>query len=139
MKRYSFWRTALADYLQRVSSRPFVPGEHDCALFAAGGVEAMTSEDFGAGYRGRYKTLAGGYRLLKKRGFESHADLAASIFEEIHPSHAMVGDIAAVNGDGGIALGIVQGEGVYVLSPEGRIDTVPLLNAIRAFRVPFTD
>lgn len=139
MRRYSYWRTALADYLHRVSGEPFVPGRHDCALFAAGAVDAMTGEDFAADYRGRYKTLAGGYRLLKKRGFESHADLAASIFEEIHPSHAMVGDIAAVNGDGGIALGIVQGEGVYVLSPEGRIDTVPLLNAIRAFRVPFTD
>lgn len=139
MRRYSYWRTALADYLHRVSGEPFVPGRHDCALFAAGGVEAMTGEDFAADYRGRYKTLAGGYRLLKKRGFESHADLAASIFEEIHPSQAMVGDIAAVDGDGGIALGIVQGEGVYVLSPEGRIDTVPLLSATRAFMVPFTD
>lgn len=137
MRRYSYWRTALADYVQRSAGRPFVPGDHDCALFAAGAVAAMTGEDFGADYRGRYKTLAGGYRLLKKRGFDNHADLAASIFEEIHPSHAMVGDLAAINGDGGISLGVVQGEGVYVLSPEGRIGTVPLLSATRAFRVPF--
>lgn len=137
MKRYSFWRTALADYLRRVSSRPFVPGEHDCALFAAGGVEAMTGEDFGAGYRGRYKTLAGGYRLLKKQGFDNHADLAASIFEEIHPSRAMVGDIAAIDGEGGISLGVVQGEAILALTPDGRIAAVPLLSARRAFRVPF--
>ena len=116
-----------------------MPGEHDCALFAAGAVEAMTGDDFGADYRGRYKTLAGGYRRLKKLGFESHADLAASILEEIHPSRAMVGDLAAVDGDGGISLGIVQGEGILVLNPEGRIGAVPLLTARRAFRVPFTD
>lgn len=139
MRRYSYWRTSLADYLHHVSREPFAPGWHDCALFAAGAVKAMTGEDFGTDYRGRYKTLAGGYRLLKKRGFDSHADLAASILEEIHPSQAMVGDLASVDGDGGIALGIVQGAAIYVLSPEGRIDTVPLLSALRAFRVPFTD
>lgn len=97
----------------------------------------MTGEDFGADYRGRYRTLAGGYRLLKKRGFANHADLAASIFEEVHPSHALVGDLAAVDGDGGVALGVVQGEVVLVLTPEGRIGPVPLLSARRAFRVPF--
>lgn len=139
MRRYSFWRTALADYLGSCVGRPFQPGQHDCALFAAGAVQAMTGEDFGSDYRGRYKTLAGGYRILKRLGFDNHADLAASIFEEIHPSQAMVGDVAVVVEDGNVALGIVQGEAVYVLHTTGRIGTVSLLGASRAFRVPFAD
>lgn len=139
MKRYSFWRTELTEYVQAASARSFKWGQHDCALFAAGGVQAMTGEDFGASFRGRYQTLRGGLRLLKKAGFDNHAELAASLFEEVHPSHAMVGDIAAVEEGGAIALGIVQGELIYVLRPDEGIATVPLLRAARAFRVPFTD
>ena len=139
MKRYSFWRTALTDYVQTVASEPFRWGEHDCALFAAGAVRSMTGEDFAARYRGKYKTLRGGLGLLKKAGFADHAEMAASLFEEIHPSQAMVGDIAAVEEDGAVALGVVQGELIYVLRPDEGLATVPLLRAARAFRVPFTD
>jgi hypothetical protein len=132
------WRVRLHAYLHEVWHRPFLWSEHDCATFTAGGVLAMTGEDFGAPYRGKYKTLAGGLRMLKKHGFETHADLAASLFEEIHPSMAQVGDLAAVKVDdaGFYALGIVQGSRIYVLRPEtAGIGTVDLLDAERAFRV----
>lgn len=140
MKRYSFWRTALADYINRVAYRPFQWGDHDCGLFAAGAVEAMTGEDFAAGLRGRYKTKKGALRLMKKAGHADHVAMAAATLEEIHPSHAMIGDVAVVPGEGGEALGIVQGDRIYAIGPgETRIGTVPLLSASRAFRVPFTD
>lgn len=138
MKRSPTWRTDLTVYMREVSRRPFIWGEHDCALFAAGAVHAMTGEDFGAPYRGKYKTLRGGLRLLKRKGFANHAELAASLFEEVHPSRANVGDLAAVEEDGHVALGVVQGPRVYVLRPgEAGVGTVDLLTASRAFRVPF--
>lgn len=134
------WRVRLSRYVHEVARRPFAWGEHDCALFAAGAVAAMTGHDFGAGHRGKYKTLAGGLRRLKKAGYADHAGMVASLFAEIHPSHAHVGDIAAIEEDGHIALGIVQGPRIYVLRPgEAGIGTVDLLDAKRAFRVPFTD
>lgn len=139
MKRNDNWRPALLAYVQSVAAKPFVWGEHDCALFAAGAVEAMTGEDIAAPFRGKYKTLAGGLRMLKKRGFDNHADYAASLFEEIHPSSVNVGDIAALDTGSGIALGIVQGDRIYALQDGAAgISTVPLLRAKRAFRVPFT-
>lgn len=135
--RSTVWRSALAEYVRKVSTKPFQWGEHDCALFAAGAVQAMTGEDFASGYRGKYKTLAGGLRLLKRKGFANHADYAASLFEEIHPSAAQVGDIAAIDIEGGVALGVVQGERIYVLRPdEDGIGTVSRLSASRAFSVP---
>lgn len=140
MKRYSFWRTALADYVHRVAHLSFQWGEHDCALFAAGAVEVMTGEDIAAPYRGRYKTMAGGLRAMRKTGHDDHVAYFASLFEEIHPSHATVGDIAVIAIDEGEALGVVQGERIYAIGPgETRIGTVPLGRASRAFRVPFTD
>lgn len=138
MKRRYDWRPSLASYLHEVARKPFAWGENDCALFAAGAVCAMTGKDFAADYRGRYTTLLGGMRLLKKAGFTDHAGMAATLFDEIHPSQAHVGDIAAIEIEDGIALGVVQGERIYVLRPdEDGIGTVPLLDASRAFRVPF--
>lgn len=136
--RYPDWRIHLEAYLHDVWREPFVYGQHDCGLFAAGAVKAMTGQDFAEEYRGGYKTLAGALRRLKRKGFDSHADLAASLFEEIHPSAAQVGDLAAVkvSDAGHYALGVVQGARVYVLRPDQLgLGTVDLLDAERAFRV----
>lgn len=136
--RFSFWRTALFEYVHGVARTPFAWGSHDCALFAAGAVQAMTGRDFASPYRGRYSTLAGGLRLLKKAGFSDHADMAASLFEEQHPSAAQIGDIAALDDGGHVALGIVQGALIYVLKPGAAgIGTVSRFEAKRSFRVPF--
>ncbi|PYE89572.1 DUF6950 family protein [Phyllobacterium leguminum] len=137
MIRLSGWRPALHDYVLSVWRNSLIWGEYDCALFAADAIKAMTGEDIAAPYRGRYKTLIGGLRLLKKDGFANHAEFAASRFEEIHPSHAQIGDIAAVKVDDAAiyALGVVQGARIYVLHPETGIGTIDLLDAERAFRV----
>lgn len=137
-RRKDTWRTDLHQYMLSVWRAPFEWGKHDCALFAAGAVEAMTGEDPADEYRGHYSTLLGGLRLLNKNGFANHADFAASLFKEIHPSFAQVGDLAAikVDDDGLFALGVVQGSRIYVLRPdEAGIGTVDLLDAERAFRV----
>ena len=136
--RFTNWRTALNDYVHAVMPKPFVWGQHDCATFAAGAVLAMTGVDPAEKYRGRYKTLIGGLRLLRKDGFDNHAELAASQFEEIHPSHAAVGDIAAVRIDDSAlwALGVVNGPRIFVLRPDASgLGTVDLLTAERAFRI----
>lgn len=133
--RMKDWEPRLIAYLSGLKALPFVPGTHDCALFTAGAVEAMTSIDFAAEWRGRYKTLKGGQRALKKAGFADHVALAAALFEAVPPAFAHRGDIAVVTGaDGVAALGIVQGEGVYVLKPEG-LAVVRRCEMLRAFRV----
>lgn len=128
------WRNLLIAHLSRVVRLPFEMGQHDCALFAAGCVEAMTGADYAADFRGRYKTLKGGIRVLRKAGFDDHIALAASHFEEIAPAFAGVGDLAAVDTPDGLALGVVQGAGVYVLGLDG-LGVVSRLQAVRAFRV----
>lgn len=128
------WKLRLNAYLADVVRRGFAPGEHDCALFAAGAVEAMTGRDLAAPYRGRYRTLRGGARILKAAGFASHIDLAAGHLAEIHTSRAAPGDLAVIATDGGDALGVVQGESVYVLGASG-MGLMAMSSAHRAFRV----
>ncbi|SOC48470.1 hypothetical protein SAMN05892877_1764 [Rhizobium subbaraonis] len=130
------WYSSLSQYIDAAFRRPFAYGEFDCTLFAAGAVEAMTGVNLYADYAGRYQTLAGGLRHLKKLGFDNHVDYAASLFEEVHPSMAQVGDIAVVDTETGHGLGIVQGSRIYVAQPGALgLGLVDLLQASRAFRV----
>jgi len=134
LTRLPDWHARLVAYLAAASRTPFAPGAHDCALFAAGAVQAMTGNDLAEGWRGRYRTLAGGRRVLKREGVADHVALAARHLEEVPVSWAQPGDVAAVPTADGPALGVVQGASIYVVSAAG-LGLVPLTAAARAFRV----
>ncbi|MFY0681883.1 MAG: hypothetical protein JXR13_15040 [Thalassovita sp.] len=134
MKRLTDWRTRLTTYAQSASARAFRPGEHDCALFVAGAVEALTGKDLAADWRGTYRTLDEGRAALLASGFQDQVSLVASVFVEVPPLAAQVGDIAVVPTSQGPALGVVQGARIWVLMPSG-LGTVPLTEAEKAFRV----
>lgn len=128
------WRGRLATYLAGLAGAPFRPGHHDCALFAAGAVEAMTGADLAADYRGTYRTIKAGRDALAAVGYASHVALVADYCPEVPAALAQVGDLAALPGDGGDALGIIQGGAVYVLTPSG-LALVNRLHITKAFRV----
>lgn len=135
MKRLPDWESRLVAYLSAAAPKAFAFGENDCALFTAGAVEAMTGVDLATKWRGKYRSLKTGFTRLAKAGFSDHVALAASLLPEVPPAFAWKGDIAVVPGDFGAgALGVVQGEGVYVLTATG-LGIVPRLNIVRAFRL----
>jgi hypothetical protein len=117
------WKSRLTAYLAAKAPLLIEPGVHDCALFPAGAVEAMTGVDLAVEWRGRYTTFEEGFKALVARHFE-----------EIAPAFAWAGDLAVVDGPLGPSLGVVQGEGVYVLTGT-RMGLLPLTHALRAFRV----
>jgi hypothetical protein len=135
MARKPDWKIRLITYLGEAARKPFQPGKHDCALFAAGAVKAMTGQDFARGYRGRYRTLKGGVKALQSRGFADHIALAASLLPEVPTAFAGPGDLAVVDTPQGPALGVVQGEGIYLLTMDDRMGLRPMAEAIRAFKV----
>ena len=128
------WESRFTAYVCRIATAPFGWGVHDCALFAAGGVDAVTGEDPAARWRDQYSSEMGGLLQLRRAGFDSHIELAASLYPEIHPSAAWPADIAVIP-EGGIgALGLVQGEMVYVLREEG-LGLVPIGSAVQILGV----
>ena len=128
------WHARLAAYLAACRARPFAYGEHDCALFAAGAVQAMKGVDPALEWRGRYTTQRGGLRVLRRAGFRDHIEAVAAQFPEIPVSSALPGDLAAIGTEDGPALGVVQGAAIYVLGPGG-LGLMPRSAATRAFRV----
>ena len=106
LSRLPDWRSRLTVHLDTVARDAFSYGSHDCALFAAGCVQAMTGVDLAARYRGLYRTLKGGLKLLDKDGFDSHLAVVRAHFAEVPPAFAQVGDIMVLGSDDGIdALG----------------------------------
>ena len=111
--------------------RPFRPGRHDCALFAAGWVKRVTGRDLARGWRSRYRSLKRGETLLQEAGFADHVALAAAHLPEIAPAFAQIGDLAVLEDN---AFGIVAGEMIYCLRPDG-LGLVPRGRMRRAFAV----
>lgn len=71
MIRLPQWEAGLIALLEAAERRPFAYGAWDCALFGAAVIEAVTGEDHGADWRGRYKTEIGYMRRLKAAGHDS--------------------------------------------------------------------
>jgi hypothetical protein len=129
-KKLPGWQVRLADFLRANHRRAFEPGRWDCAIWAAGAVEAMTGEDHLRGFRG-YRSIAEGKRFLQAKGFEDHVAYVASLLPEIAPSFAQPGDVAVIDGQ---SLGIVQGAQVYMFGVNG-FGMAPFDIIGRAFRV----
>ena len=133
MKRET-WKANLRSYLAAQADAPFAFGSVDCGAFAGGAVEAMTGDNPHAAVAGKYKTMAGALRALKRLGHEDHIAYAASVLDEIDPLYAQFGDVAVVDSPEGPALGVVIGAHIEIRTPEGR-GVVPLTDAVRAFRI----
>lgn len=131
--RRADWRLQLRDYLRAVRQAPFDWAGHNCALFVAGAVARMTGQDFAAPYR-RRRSAATALRALRADGFADHVAYAAHCLPEVAPSDARPGDVAVVPVPDGLALGIVQGDWVYLVGPQG-LQEVPRMQMVRAFRV----
>ena len=135
LTRLPDWQSRLSVWIKTINGRPIKPGQHDCCLFGAGAIEAQTGVDIAAPWRGRYTTMAGGQRVLRKAGYDDHIALAAATLPEIHASQAREGDIAVVETPEGPALGVVQGAAIYVLGADGRLGFAALIPDTRIFKV----
>jgi len=65
--RLEGWEIRLDRYLRESAEKPFAWGEHDCCLFVCNAIREMTGKDPAAEFRGRYKTRAGAYALLRRQ------------------------------------------------------------------------
>lgn len=138
MNRFVDWRRRLAAVIELRRRTPVVFGEHDCALFCADCVRAMTGVDLAAAFRGRYATVDEALTALRDAGHEDLCSFVATMLPEIKTSEARIGDVMAIPSDlTGWALGVCNGESVTVLdAARGCLGSLDRSYATRAFRVP---
>lgn len=99
------WETALSEFIGDCADKPFVYGEHDCAMFAANAVVAVTGTDPIPKFRGKYSTQTGSIKALKRYGAGTLESTIDSKFEVKPASNAIRGDLAFYEGSVGVVMG----------------------------------
>jgi hypothetical protein len=128
------WRPRFSSYLIETAFKPFNWGEHDCALYPANGVMAMTGVDLAGEFRGRYSTEIGAVRALKKYGAGDLASTLASKLPEIDPADATLGDVVIFAGPFGDTGGFRLKTCISAVTPTGT-RSLGLDLVARAFQV----
>jgi hypothetical protein len=130
------WRSRLTAAVDGFRGVPFAwDGIHDCGMFFAAGVEAVTGVDIAAPLRGRYWSKSGAFRALRDLGFEDHVAYVASILPELgNPAMARAGDGVVIETEDGPALAIVTGATIACYGPAG-LGFVSFGSHVRAFRI----
>lgn len=137
LQRLPDWNSRLVASIEEVRRLPLDWGTSDCGLDWAGrAVLAITGVNPAADLKPRYSTPKGALAFIKRQKVDNLGDLVARYLPEIHPSRAILGDIAAVRTDDafGYALGIVNGATILVRGELG-VRVIELLGADRAFAV----
>jgi hypothetical protein len=129
--RFPDWEDRLSAWLEACAGVPFEYGRHDCCLFAAGAVQAMTGADFGKPFRGKYKTEAGALKALKRRGFDSiEGPFTQALGAPVAVLMAGRGDIVS----NGANIGVMWA-GAALFVGESGLETVPVAELQRAWSV----
>jgi hypothetical protein len=137
LKRTQHWLTRELDtYLRESLHKPFVWGQNDCCLWAAGAILAFTGVDIADDFRGKYTDEASAFALIKTvTGGTTVADAAAHCAQKHGlaewtdktgkplPLMAKRGDLVVVSNAGNVIAGVVDQSGRYVaaLSEQGII------------------
>jgi hypothetical protein len=113
--RINAWEEALVNYIATKRHEPFEYGINDCCLFAAGAVEAITTEDPMPEFRGQYDSLKGSLKAIKDIGAGTLEATMDSKFPEVAIGHAQRGDLAFFDD----SIGVVMGGFAYFVSDDG--------------------
>ena len=133
MKRLPTWQTRFALLCMERRARAFEWGAHDCCLWAADAVHAVTGQDFAASLRGTYSTAAEAAKVLKAAG-GVRAVARKALGEQIHPALAAVGDVVLLAQEGRELLAVCNGTEALCAAPTG-LAPVPMRQALAAWKV----
>lgn len=118
--RHPDWQEKLINAIRAAQKRPFLWGQHDCALFAADCVQEMCGEDFAAAYRGTYDSEIGAKKALLKNHGSLEKALSACM-DEVPVKLAQRGDVAIMDNSGNNCAGIVWSNGVFCAGESGLV------------------
>lgn len=130
------WTLRLAVLLENRRAAPLTWGTHDCCLFAADAIEAITGSDPAAAYRGLYTSQAEAEVIQGERGLEGLvADVLATFGAPECPlAHIQRGDVVlAVLGNEPL-LGVSIGARISVPGVD-RMVFLPMSAAVRAWAI----
>jgi hypothetical protein len=105
LERFPDWLERLSLYLEVRRDERFEWGEHDCGLFAAGAVKAITGVDVSEPV-GAYADKLGAAEYLREKGYRTlKGAVTKKLGKPVHPSHCQKGDIILRHKAVGVCVG----------------------------------
>lgn len=140
MARLPDWERRLADLIVERRGSPHQWGLHDCVMWAADDVLAVTGRDFAVHVRGRYADEKGAVRILVLEGVRDVAELADKYLgRRRHIALARPGDVVVGHlSTGESCLGVCYGRHSLFVGVAGGKDglvVVDTLDLDHAYRV----
>jgi hypothetical protein len=144
MQRKMHWATrAYHEFLLSRAHTPFRWGRHDCALFAADGIRAMTGVDIAKSFRGKYYDEASAIAAIASiAGGTTVADAAAwcakqhNLPELTFPLKAQRGDLCVFEDSGRLVTGLIHLNGRHIVAAgESGLRRIPITEIVRAWHV----
>lgn len=118
IERLPDWEARLNALIAERRKEPFRWGAHDCALFGADVVHALTGKDFGEPFRGKYSDAEGAALALRQYGAGTVLRTFDRHLKRVHPAQARRGDVVrlgkseiAPTGSIGVCIG---GDALFV-------------------------
>ena len=134
--RYPDWPARLTKFLLSRHAEPFRYGTHDCCLFVADAVHAMTGEDLAENFRGRYRSRVEALALVGTPEAVLAGEAIRRGLLEIPPVRAGRGDVAILGGKRHSTLGLLSLNGHEILAAGRRgFLRLPRSRAARAWRI----
>lgn len=133
--RTAGWEQRLWAVTAAAVETPHAWGTHDCALFVADCIEAMTGFDLAADWRGSYSTETEAMAIIADAGAETLGDFAALHLPEVPLHQTRRGDIVLCTVPGGADfLALVDRHTALAPGADGLVH-VPRRQFVRAFKV----
>lgn len=127
------WRARLAAVVAAAHRQPFVWGQHDCCLWAADDVRAVTGQDPAHDLRGRYDTANTALHVLRSVGGLRGAGGLMGV-RLAGPLLAQDGDVGLVH-DGRRPMLAVSVSGLWMCASTTGLHALPLRSARAAWGV----
>lgn len=112
------WQLRFAALVQERMAAPFVWGQHDCCLWAADVVQAITGLDPAAALRGQYASERGALRLVRQLG-GLPAIASAALGHPVKAGFATVGDVLLITHERRTTLAICNGSSLLAPGAQG--------------------
>lgn len=128
------WPQRLAEAVTAANEKTFGYGLHDCCLFTADVVQAITGVDYAESLRG-YTSEQEAYEIVEHYGSITAMVSALLGAEPIHPAHAMRGDVVLAEYGGRETLGICLGAHCAFAQVGVGLRMLPRASASRAWSV----
>jgi hypothetical protein len=137
LRRFDDWPARLSSFLEARRDTPFRYGAHDCCLFTADAVLAMTGTDVAVSFRDHYRSAFGALRRLRiATPIATVEGVADQVFGcGVTPNYAQRGDVVLLASPSGLILGIVALDGRAAAAAETGWLAFPLSCARRAWRI----